>query len=222
MKKITSEVLREKYLKFFESKGHSIIDSASLIPENDPSVLFTTAGMHPLVPFLLGEKHPMGDKLCNFQACIRTNDIDEVGDSGHCTFFEMLGNWTLGECDKTEMIKNSFEFLTQSMGKVFNRVFKAPLISSYIYLMSLLCGYPMGANLVGIFINKGLITQNQGNKILSFSSQSGPVFIVGTVGICFFKSAKIGLIILFLHLLSSIICGLIFRNCMIKEKKAID
>ena len=89
---------------------------------------------------------------------------------------------------------NSFEFLTQSMGKVFNRVFKAPLISSYIYLMSLLCGYPMGANLVGIFINKGLITQNQGNKILSFSSQSGPVFIVGTVGICFFKSAKIGCI----------------------------
>ena len=97
MKKLTSETLRQLYLKFFESKGHKIIPSASLIPENDPTVLFTTAGMHPLVPYLLGEKHPAGTRLCDVQKCVRTGDIDEVGDSSHCTFFEMLGNWSLGD-----------------------------------------------------------------------------------------------------------------------------
>jgi len=112
MKKITSEVLREKYLKFFESKGHSIIDSASLIPENDPSVLFTTAGMHPLVPYLLGEKHPAGKRLTDCQKCVRTGDIEEVGDASHCTFFEMLGNWSLGDYFKEEAISWSYEFLT--------------------------------------------------------------------------------------------------------------
>ena len=116
MEKLTTKQLKNLWFEFWTSKGYKIIPSASVVPENDATVLFTTAGMHPLVPFLLGEKHPMGDKLCNFQACIRTNDIDEVGDSGHCTFFEMLGNWTLGECDKTEMIKNSFEFLTNKLG----------------------------------------------------------------------------------------------------------
>ncbi len=112
MKKFTSETLRETYLKFFESKGHAIIPSASLIPENDPTVLFTTAGMHPLVPYLLGEKHPAGNRLCDVQKCVRTGDIDEVGDSSHCTFFEMLGNWSLGNYFKEEMIPWSFEFLT--------------------------------------------------------------------------------------------------------------
>ena len=112
MKKITSEILREKYLKFFESKGHSIIDSASLIPENDPSVLFTTAGMHPLVPYLLGEKHPAGNRLTDVQKCVRTGDIEDVGDERHCTFFEMLGNWSLGDYFKKEMIPWSYEFLT--------------------------------------------------------------------------------------------------------------
>lgn len=112
MKKPTSEKLRELYLKFFEDKGHTIIPSASLIPENDPTVLFTTAGMHPLVPYLLGEKHPAGKRLCNVQKCVRTGDIDEVGDSSHCTFFEMLGNWSLGDYFKKEMIPWSFEFLT--------------------------------------------------------------------------------------------------------------
>ena len=87
MKKLTSEQLREKYLKFFQSKGHAIIPSASLIPENDPSVLFTTAGMHPLVPYLLGEKHPAGNRLTDVQKCVRTGDIEEVGDLSHCTFF---------------------------------------------------------------------------------------------------------------------------------------
>ncbi len=112
MKHLTSETLRQLYLKFFESKGHKIIPSASLIPENDPTVLFTTAGMHPLVPYLLGEKHPEGARLTDVQKCVRTGDIDEVGDSSHCTFFEMMGNWSLGDYFKAEMIPWSFEFLT--------------------------------------------------------------------------------------------------------------
>ncbi len=112
MKKITSEQLRALYLKFFEDRGHAVIPSASLIPENDPSVLFTTAGMHPLVPYLLGEKHPAGNRLTDVQKCVRTGDIDEVGDSSHCTFFEMLGNWSLGDYFNEQAIKWSYEFLT--------------------------------------------------------------------------------------------------------------
>lgn len=112
MKEITSESLRKMYLEFFASKGHVIIPSASLIPENDPTVLFTTAGMHPLVPYLLGEKHPAGKRLTDVQKCVRTGDIDEVGDASHCTFFEMMGNWSLGDYFKDEMIPWSFEFLT--------------------------------------------------------------------------------------------------------------
>ncbi|MDE5756452.1 MAG: alanine--tRNA ligase [Clostridia bacterium] len=113
MKEIKSYELREKYLKFFEEKGHKVIPSASLIPENDPSVLFTTAGMHPLVPYLLGQKHPGGKRLCDVQKCVRTGDIDEVGDATHCTFFEMLGNWSLGDYFRKESINFSFEFLTK-------------------------------------------------------------------------------------------------------------
>lgn len=104
--------IREKYLKFFESKGHKIIPSAPLLPENDPTVLFTTAGMHPLVPYLLGEPHSMGVRLTDHQKCIRTGDIEEVGDKSHLTFFEMLGNWSLGDYFKKEAIEWSFEFLT--------------------------------------------------------------------------------------------------------------
>lgn len=116
MKALKSYELRKKYLDFFASKGHHVIPSASLIPENDPSVLFTTAGMHPLVPYLLGQKHPAGKRLCDVQKCVRTGDIDEVGDATHCTFFEMLGNWSLGDYFKEESIKFSFEFLTQVLG----------------------------------------------------------------------------------------------------------
>ena len=116
MKEIKSYELREKYLKFFESKGHKVIPSASLIPENDPSVLFTTAGMHPLVPYLLGQKHPAGNRLCDVQKCVRTGDIEEVGDATHCTFFEMLGNWSLGDYFRKESINFSFEFLTKVLG----------------------------------------------------------------------------------------------------------
>ena len=104
--------IRQKYLEFFKQKDHTVIPSAPLLPENDPTVLFTTAGMHPLVPFLLGEPHPGGKRLVNFQKCIRTGDIDEVGDDTHLTFFEMLGNWSLGDYFKEEAIKLSFEFLT--------------------------------------------------------------------------------------------------------------
>ena len=112
MKLLTPSGLREMWLKFFEEKNHKNIGSASLIPENDATVLFTTAGMHPLVPYLLGEKHPQGNRLTNNQKCLRTNDIDEVGDKSHLTLFEMLGNWSLGDYFKEDMIKWSYEFLT--------------------------------------------------------------------------------------------------------------
>ncbi len=112
MKNLTSDGLRKLYLDFFKTKGHAVIPSASLIPENDPTVLFTTAGMQPLVPYLLGEKHPAGTRLVDVQKCMRTVDIDEVGDASHCTFFEMLGNWSLGDYFKKEAIAWSFEFLT--------------------------------------------------------------------------------------------------------------
>ena len=107
--------IRNKYLDFFKKHGHAVIPSASLIPENDPSVLFTTAGMQPLVPYLLGEKHPEGTRLTDYQKCVRTNDIDEVGDNRHLTYFEMLGNWSLGDYFKEESIKMSFEFLTKEL-----------------------------------------------------------------------------------------------------------
>ena len=107
--------IRNKYLNFFERHGHKIIPSAPLIPVNDPSVLFTTAGMQPLVPYLLGEKHPEGNKLTDYQKCLRTNDIDEVGDNRHLTYFEMLGNWSLGAYFKEESIKMSYEFLTKEL-----------------------------------------------------------------------------------------------------------
>jgi alanyl-tRNA synthetase len=104
--------IRQKYIEFFISKGHRQIPSAPLLPENDPTVLFTTAGMHPLVPYLLGEPHPEGKRLCNHQKCVRTGDIDEVGDDTHLTLFEMLGNWSLGDYFKKDAIAWSFEFLT--------------------------------------------------------------------------------------------------------------
>ena len=112
MRNLSSRELRQLYLDFFRSKGHAVIPSASLIPENDPTVLFTTAGMHPLVPYLMGQKHPAGKRLTDVQKCVRTADIDEVGDSSHCTFFEMLGNWSLGDYFKKESIAWSWEFLT--------------------------------------------------------------------------------------------------------------
>ena len=112
MNSLSSEELRRKYIDFFVSKGHAQIQGKSLLPENDPTVLFTTAGMHPLVPYLLGEEHPAGKRLVDYQKCIRTGDIDSVGDPSHLTFFEMLGNWSLGDYFKDEAIKMSFEFLT--------------------------------------------------------------------------------------------------------------
>lgn len=110
---MTSQELKKQFFDYFKSKNHQIISSASLIPENDPSVLFTTAGMHPLVPYLMGEKHPEGLRLADVQKCLRTGDIDEVGDTTHHTFFEMLGNWSLGDYFKKEAIEYSWEFLTK-------------------------------------------------------------------------------------------------------------
>jgi len=123
---MTSNEIREKFLKFFENRNHKIIPSASLVPENDPSVLFNTAGMQPIVPYLLGQKHPMGNRLVDVQKCVRTNDIDEVGDNRHCTFFEMLGNWSLGDYFKEDAIRWSFEFLTnqdEGLGLDINRIY---------------------------------------------------------------------------------------------------
>ena len=121
---ITTIELKQKYLDFFKSKEHNVIDQASLIPENDNTVLFTTAGMHPLVPFLLGQPHPLGKRLTNYQLCLRTTDIDSVGDSTHFSLFEMLGNWSLGDYFKKESISFSYEFLTSKewLGLDKNRI----------------------------------------------------------------------------------------------------
>ncbi|MDP2720617.1 MAG: alanine--tRNA ligase-related protein [bacterium] len=119
---MTARELKKKYLEFFKKKGHTVIPSASLVPEHDPTVLFTTAGMHPLVPFLLGEPHPAGKRLVNVQKSFRTDDIDDVGDPWHNTFFEMLGNWSLGDYWKREAIEWSLEFLTRELGLDPNRV----------------------------------------------------------------------------------------------------
>ncbi len=114
--------LIEKYLNYFKKKGHTIIPSASLVPENDPTVLFTTAGMHPLVPYLLGEVHPGGKRIVDNQLCLRTDDIDEVGDTSHNTFFEMLGNWSLGDYWKKESLTWSYEFLVGELGADPNKL----------------------------------------------------------------------------------------------------
>jgi alanyl-tRNA synthetase len=120
---MNANTLRQTYLTFFQEKGHAVIGSSSLIPEHDPSVLFTTAGMHPLVPFLMGEPHPAGKRLVNAQKCVRTDDILEVGDEVHLTFFEMLGNWSLGDYWKAEAIQMSYEFLTEHLGLEHERLF---------------------------------------------------------------------------------------------------
>jgi alanyl-tRNA synthetase len=119
---MNAKTLRQMYLTFFKDKGHAVIGSSSLIPEHDPSVLFTTAGMHPLVPFLMGEPHPAGKRLVNYQKCVRTDDIAEVGDDVHLTFFEMLGNWSLGDYWKADAIQMSYEFLTEHLGIEHDRI----------------------------------------------------------------------------------------------------
>src|SRR3989338_1544335 len=113
----STDDIRQSYLDFFSKKhGHAVVPGASLIPENDPTVLFTTAGMHPLVPYFLGEPPPAGKRLVDVQRCIRTQDIDEVGDASHLTLFEMLGNWSLGDYFKEGAIQMSYEFLTEILG----------------------------------------------------------------------------------------------------------
>lgn len=128
MKNFTYKEIREKYLQFFKDRGHAEIPSAPLIPEDDPSVLFVNAGMFPLVPFLKGETHPQGKRLVNSQRCIRTGDIDEVGDEFHCTAFEMLGNWSLNDYFKKEAIRMTIEFFVEDLGfdigRIYGSVFK--------------------------------------------------------------------------------------------------
>jgi len=111
-----SSEIRQNFIEYFKEQSHAHIPSSSVVPENDPTVLFTTAGMHPLVPYLLGEKHPLGVRLVNYQKCIRTGDIEEVGDDTHLTFFEMLGNWSLGDFFKKESIQFSYELLIDKFG----------------------------------------------------------------------------------------------------------
>lgn len=111
---LTSKEIQNRFLNFFKDRQHAILPSASLLPENDPSVLFNTAGMQPLVPYLLGQAHPMGKRLANIQKCVRTGDLDEVGDNTHNTLFFMMGNWSLGDYFKKEAISWSYEFLTNS------------------------------------------------------------------------------------------------------------
>ncbi|MEK7139487.1 MAG: alanine--tRNA ligase-related protein, partial [Patescibacteria group bacterium] len=113
---MTTHELRQKYLDFFQAQSHAVLPSASLLPENDPTTLFTGSGMQPMVPFLLGQKHPAGTRLVDSQKCFRAQDVDDVGDNRHTTFFEMLGNWSLGDYFKAEQIPWMFEFLTKELG----------------------------------------------------------------------------------------------------------
>lgn len=122
MKNLTYKEIRERYLKFFESKNHSIISSSSLVPENDPSTLFVNSGMFPLIPFLMGEKHPAGNRLANSQRCVRTIDIEEIGDESHCTTFEMLGNWSLNDYFKKDAINLTMEFFLDELGLDLNKM----------------------------------------------------------------------------------------------------
>ncbi|MDQ5957678.1 MAG: alanyl-tRNA synthetase, partial [Patescibacteria group bacterium] len=123
---MTSNEIRQKFLEFYKSRGHAILPSAPLVPENDPSVLFNTAGMQPLVPYLLGESHPEGKRLANIQKCVRTGDLEDIGDNRHLSFFEMMGNWSLGDYFKKEAIAWSYEFLTskeEGLGLDINRLY---------------------------------------------------------------------------------------------------
>ena len=113
---MTVNEIRSKYLEFFKARGHAILPSASLVPENDPTTLFTGSGMQPLIPYLLGEDHPSGKRIANSQKCFRAMDIEEVGDNRHTTYFEMLGNWSLGDYFKKEQLPWFFEFLTKEVG----------------------------------------------------------------------------------------------------------
>jgi alanyl-tRNA synthetase len=123
MKDLKYNEIRNSYLDFFKKKGHAGIPSAPLVPENDPSVLFVNAGMFPLVPFLMGEKHPRGTRLTNSQRCVRTGDIDEVGNSFHCTSFEMLGNWSLNDYFKEDALRYTLEFFVEELGLDINNIY---------------------------------------------------------------------------------------------------
>lgn len=170
---MTAQELRRMYVEFFKEREHSEIASGSLLPDNDPTVLFTTAGMHPLVPYLLGEKHPQGKRLVNVQKCVRTGDIDEVGDDTHLTFFEMLGNWSLGDYFKEESISLSFEFLTTILQIPMERI--AVTVFSGDEMI------PGDDEAAGIWKSKGLTD----NQIFFYGREEnwwGPVGLTGPCG----------------------------------------
>ena len=170
---MTAQELRRMYVEFFKERGHCEIASASLLPDNDPTVLFTTAGMHPLVPYLLGEKHPQGKRLVNIQKCIRTGDIDEVGDNTHLTFFEMLGNWSLGDYFKEESISLSFEFLTA--------ILKIPMERIAVTVFSGDETIPEDIETAKVWKSKGL----SDNQIFFYGREEnwwGPVGLTGPCG----------------------------------------
>src|SRR5436190_9611333 len=127
---MNAQEIRQAYLKFFEDRGHKVIPRALLVPQNDPTTLFTGSGMQPLIPYLLGEEHSEGTRLVNSQTCLRAQDIDEVGDNRHTTFFEMLGNWSLGDYFKKEQINWFFEFLTQQVGLDPKRIYVSCFIGN--------------------------------------------------------------------------------------------
>jgi alanyl-tRNA synthetase len=178
---MTASEIRQKFQDFFKEKGHTIIPSASLLPENDPTVLFTTAGMHPLVPYLLGESHPGGNRLASAQKCLRTDDIEEVGDNRHLTFFEMLGNWSLGDYFKQEAIGWSFEFLTDKrwLGMDPNRL--------YVTVFEGDADAPRDEESIGIwqalFRNVG-ISAEVGERIFAYPKKKNWWGPAGTTGPC--------------------------------------
>ena len=170
---MTAHELRRMYVEFFKERGHKEISSASLLPDNDPTVLFTTAGMHPLVPYLLGEKHPQGKRLVSIQKCIRTGDIDEVGDDTHLTFFEMLGNWSLGDYFKEGSISLSFDFLTT--------ILQIPMERLAVTVFSGDETIPRDDETAGIWKSKGL----SDNQIFFYGREEnwwGPVGLTGPCG----------------------------------------
>ena len=173
---MTSKGLKKKYLSFFEKKGHKIIPSASLVPEHDPSVLFTTAGMHPLLPYLLGQEHPAGKRLVNVQKSFRTDDIEDVGDSWHNTFFEMLGNWSLGDYWKEEAIGWSFEFLTKELGLDPKRIYVTVYGGD-----KEIPGVPEDKESIQIWKNLG-IPENRIHKLGKKDNWWGPVGPTGPCG----------------------------------------
>ena len=166
-----NQSLKDLYINFFVSNGHVQIPSAPVVPENDPSVLFNTAGMQPLVPYLMGQKHPLGTRLCDYQKCIRTNDLENIGDTYHHTFFEMLGNWSLGDYFKKEAITWSFEFLT--------KVLNIPVERLAVTVFKGEDGIPRDEEAAGVWKSLGIPEER-----ISYLGKEHNFWIAGETGPC--------------------------------------